>query len=144
VLPLVPTLTAMFAAAPAQVDVSGEPRATPTDVTQALVRAAQEALTNAQKYAPGAPLDVAVRFDDAAVSLAVHNGPPGPDDRPAAVGGSGMGLVGMRERIALVGGQVQAGPGPGGGWTVQVTVPTPVPTPAPTPTPTPTPTARPT
>ncbi len=127
-LPLVETLRAMLAEWPdAVLQVSGEVVELDVRVAQALVRCAQEALTNAHKYAPHAPLRVTLDYAAAATRLSVANGPAGAATRPLATSGSGMGLVGMRERVALVGGTVQAGPildgADRGGWLVRVEVP---------------------
>lgn len=156
---------------PVRITVSGVP---PEDAGQQLTvfRVVQEGLTNALRYAATATAvrvvlvfaadRVIITVDDDA---SVH-GAPGQ--------GSGRGLLGLRERVALYGGTLEAGPRPGGGWRVravfapvrpgQAHVPgggaggtepaapeaprppesTPTPTATPTPTPTPTPTARPT
>lgn len=122
-LPLVETLRAMLrnGGQGEDVEIEGEVRKVPTKVSQALVRAGQEAMTNAHKYAPGAPVRIALRYRPDRVELDVVN-PPADGVRPLATAGSGLGLVGMRERIALVGGTVLAGPEPDGGWRVHVEV----------------------
>ncbi|MEU6311955.1 histidine kinase [Streptomyces sp. NPDC047014] len=126
-LPLLESLTAMLESSGHRdaLTVEGEAGTLPVRVTQGLLRVAQEALTNAARYAPGA--SVAVRLDCAGEQtvLTVTNGPP---TRPvAAAPGSGLGLIGMRERIALLGGTVATGPlleGPHrGGWQVRAEVP---------------------
>ena len=127
-LPLQQTLEAQFAGA-GQVLVEGSPVDLPTETTQTIVRTAQEALTNARRHAPGGPIEVTLRYAPTGVELQIDNGPgaragSGPP-------GSGMGLIGMRERAALLTGSVEAGPlidGPlAGGWRVllRLTVPTP-------------------
>jgi signal transduction histidine kinase len=87
-------------------------------------RIVQEALTNALRYAgPRTGLDVALAVDGARLRITVHDtGPQPPDDRPAPPGEAGHGLAGMRERAALYAGTVEAGPRPGGGWTVAATL----------------------
>jgi signal transduction histidine kinase len=85
-------------------------------------RIVQEALTNARRHAPGAAIDVELRFGDGAVRVRVFDNGPGP---PVEDGGAtGHGLAGMRERAAMVGGQVTAGPGPGAGFLVEAVLPT--------------------
>lgn len=123
-LPLVETLRAMLrnGGQGEDVEVEGEVRDVPTKVSQALIRAGQEALTNAHKYAPGMPVRIALRYRTDGVDLDVVN-PPADGERPLAEAGSGLGLVGMRERLALVGGTVLAGPETDGGWRVSVAVP---------------------
>ncbi|MGW5704166.1 sensor histidine kinase [Amycolatopsis japonica] len=90
-------------------------------VAHTLVRAAQEALTNAAKYAPGAARAVRLGFSPETVTLVVANGPAG--ERTKTDSGGGMGLVGMRERATALGGSAQAGPAAEGGWTVEVRLP---------------------
>ena len=86
----------------------------------ALYRIAQEALTNAITHAPGAPIRVRVGRYNGVVSLEVENGiPTGVDAGP----GSGRGLLGMRQRIALYGGTLEAGPSDAGGFRVCATLP---------------------
>jgi signal transduction histidine kinase len=86
----------------------------------AAYRVVQEALTNARRHAPGAAVTVTVDHGAAAATLTVHNGPPrGRPDRD----GSGYGMVGMRERIRLCGGDLSAGPAAGGGWRITARLP---------------------
>ncbi|MEV7419595.1 histidine kinase [Streptomyces sp. NPDC089919] len=103
----------------------GEVRTLPVRVTQCLLRIAQESLTNAARHAPGAPVSVRVVFGADTMELRVRNGPA---VLPPSVGtGSGWGLIGMRERVALLDGKITAGPvtdGPErGGWQVEAVVP---------------------
>ncbi|MDT0164163.1 histidine kinase [Actinotalea sp. AC32] len=90
-------------------------------VVAAVVRIAQEAVTNARRHARGArAVDVVVRVDDDAVRLRVHDdGGPVPPSRR----GDGWGVAGMGERAALLGGRCDAGPDPAGGWSVTATLP---------------------
>ena len=91
----------------------------------ALYRVAQEALTNVAKHAPGAPTEVDLAFVDGQVRLAVRNGPGGhPSNGSGKLhrSGAGYGLQGIRERVLLLGGQVEAGPA-GDGWQVEAEVP---------------------
>ncbi|TCO35796.1 signal transduction histidine kinase [Kribbella steppae] len=81
--------------------------------TVALLNAAREALTNAARHAPGQPVDVGLAFADG-VRLTVRN--------KGATAGEGFGLAGMRERLALVGGTLTAGPD-GDDWLVVAEVP---------------------
>ncbi|GHF53080.1 signal transduction histidine kinase [Amycolatopsis bartoniae] len=103
-------------------EISGDPAPVPTETAHALLRAAQEALTNAAKHAPGAERSMALAFPAGAVTLTVRNGPRAGEADPQVAAGGGMGLVGMRERIALLGGSLRAGPA-AGGWRVEVEVP---------------------
>lgn len=114
--------------------IEGEPRDLPPDTGLALYRGAQEALTNAARYAPGARTGVTLCFEAARVVLSVvDQGPPPPPESaslaaaatPGRAGGDGrgMGLIGMRERLAQVQGTVSAGPS-GSGWSVRMEVST--------------------
>ena len=108
----------------AELTVTGAPRALEADAGLALYRAAQEAVTNARKHAPGAPVSIRLAFDEHATRLMVTNGPCPQGDTPSELKatGGGFGLQGMRERIELLGGHVVAEPS-ARGWTVRVAVP---------------------
>jgi signal transduction histidine kinase len=108
----------------AELTVTGAPRPLAADAGLALYRAAQEAVTNARKHAPGASVSIRLDFDPKSTTLRVTNGLC-PDTDTASelkTTGGGFGLQGMRERIELLGGQVVAEPS-ALGWTVQVAVP---------------------
>ncbi|MFC4587696.1 sensor histidine kinase [Sphaerisporangium corydalis] len=99
----------------------------PPAMARVVYRVAQEGLTNARKHAPDAPAAVSVDRDDTTVTVTVHNTPPaGP---PADLPGSGSGLVGLAERVRLVGGTLHAGPPAGepGGWRLRAVLPWPDP-----------------
>ncbi|MFI6655302.1 sensor histidine kinase [Streptomyces sp. NPDC050523] len=126
-LPLLESLTAMAESSGHRdvLAVTGTVRELPTRVTQNLLRIAQEALTNAARHAAGGDVRVELAFDDASTTLRVRNTPA---TREVTAGvGSGMGLIGMRERVALLGGTLTAGPlteGPDrGGWQVEAVIP---------------------
>jgi signal transduction histidine kinase len=90
----------------------------------AAYRIVQEALTNARRHAPGAAVDVELRYDDDVVRLRVRDNGPGP--APVAPGTrlpSGHGLLGMRERAAAAGGSLYTGAAPGGGFCVEAELP---------------------
>jgi signal transduction histidine kinase len=117
-------LASLAARDEAELTVTGAPRPLPADAGLALYRAAQEAVTNARKHAPGAPVSIRLDYDPRSTILKVTNGL-----RPDADGvselmttGGGFGLQGMRERIELLGGQVVAEPC-ALGWIVRVAVP---------------------
>lgn len=92
----------------------------PPDARTAIVRIAQEALTNARKHAAGAATTLEVELRGEHARLTVHNeaGAPLPD----APRGSGLGLRGMAERAESQGGSLEAGP-EGDGWTVRAELP---------------------
>ncbi|MDN6135580.1 MAG: sensor histidine kinase, partial [Brevibacterium sp.] len=97
-------------------------------------RLVQEALSNALRHAPGAPVRVSVHTDDSRLRVAVVNGAPDQhrSDRPepdrdiAAAGhlGGGFGLKGMRERVEALGGTLHVGPTVDSGFEVKATLPT--------------------
>lgn len=98
----------------ARFDVGGSPAPLPPDATVALLRVAQESLVNAAKHAPGQGVEVRLDYSDADVRLTVRNDLP---PRAGAENGPGMntvnggyGLTGMRERLRLLNGTLQAGP----------------------------------
>lgn len=97
---------------PVRITVSGPP---PEDVGQQLTvfRVVQEALTNALRYASLATaVSVTIRFGDR-IEIVVEDDATVPG---SSVQGSGRGLLGLRERVALYGGSLEAGPRRGGGW----------------------------
>lgn len=99
----------------------GQPRPLPAGAGLALHRIVQEALTNVLKHGgPTARATVLVRWADGGVAVQVDD-----DGRGAAADGDGrgQGLVGMRERVAMFGGELQAGPRPGGGYRVLAQLP---------------------
>lgn len=100
--------------------VVGEARPLPALVDSTAYRVAQEALTNAVKHARGAPVDVRVRYLDGAVEVEVTDA----GGVPSAPSATGLGLVGMRERVLAVGGELTTGPRPRGGFRVRATLPT--------------------
>ena len=99
----------------------------PSGVGVCAYRIVQESLSNASRHAPGAPVTVSVDQGTSAVLLRVANGPGGPGEpgQPGdKTGRDGHGLAGMRERVALLGGSMTAGPAPGGGFVVSAVLPT--------------------
>jgi signal transduction histidine kinase len=95
---------------PVQLQVEGQPWPLPPGVDLAAYRIVQEALTNALRHAGPAHAEVVVRYHKHAVELEIVDDGRGPGPRDGASGASGQGLVGMRERIALYGGTIEAGP----------------------------------
>jgi signal transduction histidine kinase len=84
-------------------------------------RIVQEALTNVLKHADPARAEVTVGCADSAVTIEVTDDGPGNPAPPALTGGQG--LAGMRERVAMFGGDLRAGARPGGGFTVYARLP---------------------
>jgi len=120
--PLVQQLKELCAGSDAELSTAGEVRPLTPHVSLALFRIAQEALTNAAKHAPGAPVSVSLQFSPGAVSLGVANGRGSGQAAALGASGGGYGLQGMRERVLLLGGTVETGPS-GEGWLVVATVP---------------------
>ena len=104
-------------------NVLGDAPPLPSSVETTVYRLVQEALTNAVRYAGDTPIDIQVIFSPASITVFVDDEGPGAGNR-RATGGSGHGLAGMRERLAAVGGSLEAGPRqPGPGWRVYATIP---------------------
>lgn len=105
-----------------QIGVEGDPRDVPPGVDLAAYRVLQEALTNIRKHAPAARADIRIRFAATALEIEVCNGGP-ISKRTAGVSGSGHGLIGMQERVAVYGGTLEAGPLIDGGFRVRARIP---------------------
>jgi signal transduction histidine kinase len=122
--PLEEQLGKLAAERHADLHVKGDPRPLAPQVSLTLYRVAQEALTNAAKHAPGATTEVTLVFDEGLVRVAVSNGSgcARPALAPLAGTGGGFGLQGIRERVRLIGGEVDTGPD-GPGWRVRAQVP---------------------
>jgi signal transduction histidine kinase len=108
---------------PADLSVTGSLRPVTSEASLAVYRTAQEALTNARKHAPGQPVRLTLEYSPAEVALRVVNPLPDPTvSRPLAATGAGYGLTGLRERAALGGGTLTAGPADGE-WRVTLRIP---------------------
>ncbi|MEY9842108.1 sensor histidine kinase [Streptacidiphilus sp. EB103A] len=122
-----------FAGLPVDVLVSGEPRPLPTGVEVTAYRIIQEALTNALKHGDGTKAEVKVRYADHYIRVEVLNGGPSaltdhgstPQGRPTKeqADGTGRGLLGLRERVAVYGGDLDARRRLGGGYRVRARIP---------------------
>ncbi|WP_424184987.1 sensor histidine kinase [Actinokineospora sp. G85] len=122
-------LVADSAAAGVPVDlvVEGDPAPTSAAVARTAHRVVQEALTNIRKHAPGAATTVRVHHTADSVRLTVRNGPAtAPVDQALSATGSGAGLVGLRQRVELLGGALDAGPR-GRGFQVEAVLPAHIP-----------------
>jgi signal transduction histidine kinase len=107
---------------------SGHTAALPPGLQLAVYRIVQEALTNSLKHAgPGTDVRVSVAADVRAGQVRVRVDDSGGEAESTPTAGSGHGLIGLRERAALAGGSVTAGPRPGGGWSVAAVLPMPLP-----------------
>jgi signal transduction histidine kinase len=114
--------------------VAGQPRVLPPTVELAAYRVVQESLTNALRYARSASASVTLGYRDDGLDLMVENdAPPSASQEAAPVpggeagdrvaGGGARGLQGLTERAQLLGGSLQAGPRPGGGFSVHAWLP---------------------
>ncbi|WP_368662715.1 sensor histidine kinase [Kitasatospora sp. NA04385] len=127
---------------PVEFSRQGERRPHAVDVELAAYRVVQEALTNALKHAPGEPTRVLLRYGDGQVRIeVVTDGPatvpaargasrPGPGAvagggavGPGVVAGGGRGLTGLRARVRMLDGELEAGPLPEGGFEVRAVIP---------------------
>ncbi len=120
--PLVDRLTA--AGLPVELRVGELPPGLPPGVDLAAFRVVQEALTNVLKHAgrPDTSVSVGCQQGDLVIEVA-DMGRPVPAAAPAVVPGAGRGLIGLRERAAVYGGSLTAGPAPDGGWLVRARLP---------------------
>jgi len=103
-------------------EVHGEAR-TEAGVELSVYRIVQEALTNVRKHAPRARAHVDIARSPTCVDVEVTNGHAMSSPRNTRVPGAGQGLVGMRERVAVFGGELETGPIPGGGFRVRASLP---------------------
>jgi signal transduction histidine kinase len=98
----------------------GESRPLPASLDLSAYRILQEALTNVRKHAPGAAAEVRLGWGDDELRLRVTDDGPGPN---GTASGEGHGLVGMRERVKLHGGELRTGSLNGRGFVVEATLP---------------------
>jgi signal transduction histidine kinase len=103
---------------PVRLEVAGTPRPLPPGIELAGYRIVQEALTNTLKHAGSATATVSLRYDEHALEIEIAD-----DGHGGTVNGHGHGLIGMRERVALYGGELDAGPRPDGGFLVRARLP---------------------
>jgi signal transduction histidine kinase len=107
-----------------QLSVEGPARELSTLVDWSAYRILQEALTNVVKHAPGANVSVTIAYmgDDIVLAVVDDGGPNGRQRRRTPFRG-GRGIIGMRERVAVLGGDIHTGREPGGGFGVRVRLP---------------------
>ena len=109
----------IHAGLPVQLHVDGEPYALPRAIDLSAYRIVQEGLTNALKHAHANQADVTVRYRPDEVELEVADDGKG----PAVTNGHGHGLVGIRERAKIYGGEMSAGVAPAGGFILSARLP---------------------
>jgi len=111
---------------------AGTPPVLPPGIDLVAYRVVQEALTNVMKHAGPVRTTVRIQYRPRDLLITVSDDGPPPDSAPAAApgagkgvgpGSGGRGLIGLRERIAVYGGELDAGPRPGGGWRLTVRIP---------------------
>jgi signal transduction histidine kinase len=98
-------------------------RPLPAGVELSAYRILQEALSNALRHAPGARATAEVAYEPDRLRLRVHNDPPPSAGEHPPPARPGHGILGMRERAAMLGGTLAAGPTPDGGYTVEAVLP---------------------
>ncbi|MFT7839029.1 histidine kinase [Saccharothrix sp. BKS2] len=108
---------------PISLAVHGEVASLPAPVSGAVYRTVQEALTNVRKHAAGAPTGVLVVVDRDELRAEIRNDPPHHRQETGTLPGGGHGLMGLRERAALLNGDFAAAPTEDGGYLVRVTFP---------------------
>jgi signal transduction histidine kinase len=108
---------------PVEVRVDGTPRSLASGVDLSAYRIVQEALTNVLKHAGDARAVVHVTYGADELVLCISDDGRGPRPGSAENGSGGHGLVGMRERVTLLGGELRVGPRGGGGFEVRAALP---------------------
>ncbi len=109
---------------PVQLRINGAPSPLPSGVSLTAYRIVQEALTNALKHSGQAATDVILTYTDDELKLEIlDDGPVVVRSAAGHAGDSGHGLNGMKQRIAVFGGMLEAGPRPGGGYAVRAWLP---------------------
>ena len=104
--------------------VSGDPRPLSPGIELAAFRVVQEALTNVRKHArTPASVRIELRYSPANLDVTITDTGRGAATKPP-LNGSGNGLLGMRERVDAYGGELSAGPRPGGGYQIAAKLPT--------------------
>jgi signal transduction histidine kinase len=96
-------------------------RSLPFGVDMAAFRIVQEALTNVTRHAGGATATVRISYGERDVTVQIDDDGRGPSTNRAV--GGGRGILGMRERVGALGGELEVGPRPGGGFRVLARLP---------------------
>jgi signal transduction histidine kinase len=118
-----------FAGLPVEMRISGEPVELPAGIDVTAHRIVQEALTNALRYGHGARAEVTIRYAEHALRVEVLNSGPSvltadrPPPKPPEGTGAGRGLLGLRQRVAVYGGTLDARRRIGGGYRVRARIP---------------------
>ena len=107
---------------PVSCSIDGDPARVPAGVAVCAYRIVQEALSNVVRHGGAVPAQVGVRITASTVEVDVQN-EPARRPPPPVPEGSGKGLAGMRERVAVFDGRLETGPPPGGGFAVHAALP---------------------
>ena len=120
-----PALVARVEESGVAVDLTVEraPSELPTGVSLSAYRIVQEALTNVLRHAGPARASVAVTYEPGTIAIEVSDDGRGLAASSVVANGSGHGIAGMRERVAVYGGSLHIGPRPGGGFVVRARIP---------------------
>lgn len=123
-MPRLPDLLAEWTSSNSPVDVTieGDLDDLPPATALAAYRIVQESLTNARTHSPGARVTVAIARQTRWLTLSIRN--DAPTSSSAGGSGGGFGLVGMRERVSILGGELTANATDGGGWVTRAVMPT--------------------
>ena len=108
---------------PVTVQTVGEARSLPAAVDLAAYRIVQESLTNVARHAARATATVRLTHGPDGLDIEVRDDGRSPAANGASPGGTGSGIAGMRERADALGGRLEAGPDPGGGFAVTAHLP---------------------
>ncbi len=103
-------------------EVTGSPRPLPAPVDAAAFRIVQEALTNVIRHARATTATVQIRYGEHDLTLQIDDDGTGVAQKTVR-GDGGNGIPGMRERVRALGGELTAGPRPGGGFRVRARLP---------------------
>jgi signal transduction histidine kinase len=109
---------------PVELSVQGTERTLPVAAALSAYRIVQEALTNTLRHAGPARARVILRYLPDALEVRITDNGAGAQPGETPIEGGGHGLIGMRERVALFGGELEAGPRPEGGYAVRARIPT--------------------
>lgn len=108
---------------PVEVTIEGQPYELPQGADLSAFRIVQEALTNSLKHAGPSQASVRIKYSPNKLELCVTDNGRGAAEKLSNGSVGGHGLVGMRERVAMFGGDLKSGPLPGGGYEVRATLP---------------------
>jgi signal transduction histidine kinase len=108
---------------PVELRIEGEAMQLPAGVDLTAYRLVQEGLTNVVKHAQATRAEVLVNYGESYLEVTVRDDGSGVGNGGGGGGGGGHGLVGMRERVSVYGGELDAGPQPGGGYRLRAKLP---------------------